>query len=76
MVWIIEKAAESGELSFRSEKDGGERETAFHQGRQFVGQQVQKLIGLPVGIIAKIRETENAGTDTFTRADSFDRAGS
>jgi hypothetical protein len=74
MEWIIIHAAQYGELSFRSDDAGGERETAFAQGRWFVGQQVQKLIGLDARLVAKLRSDENAGPDRAN--DKHDRSGS
>jgi len=62
--WIIVHACQYGELSFRSEGDGGALETAFAQGRWFAGQQLQKLIGLDNRLIAILRDKENAGTNT------------
>jgi hypothetical protein len=61
MEWIIVHACQYGELSYRSEKDGGTHETAFAQGRWFAGQQIQKLIGLNARLIAMLRDEENAG---------------
>lgn len=53
--WIVETAAGTYELSYRSESDGGERETAFAEGRRFVGMQIVKLAAMSPDIIAKLR---------------------
>jgi hypothetical protein len=53
--WIIKNAAASNELSFRSDQDGGERETAFAEGRKFVGMQILKMINLPPKLVAEMR---------------------
>lgn len=52
--WIVNTAAGTYELSFRSDADGGERETAFAEGRRFVGLQVVKLVNMSPGIVAKL----------------------
>lgn len=64
--WIIIHAGQYGEISYRSDKDGGDRETAFAEGRRFVAQQMQKLIGLDASLIAKLREQENAANHPHT----------
>lgn len=53
--WIIENAAETYEQSFRSDRDGGERDTSFALGRQYVGQQVVKMINMPGNILDEMR---------------------
>lgn len=55
MDWIVRQAAGTYELSFRSDADGGERETAFAEGRRFVGLQIVKLVNLPPELREKIR---------------------
>lgn len=42
--WIINHACETYGLSFRPEEAGGERATAFAEGRRFVGLQLVKLL--------------------------------
>jgi hypothetical protein len=59
--WIIFQASGVGDEPFRSDADGGERETSYALGRQFVGRQIQKLLGLRGGAIAQLRKDENAG---------------
>ena len=44
--WIVEHAACKDELSFRPVDDGG-RNTAFGEGRRFVGLQIVKLLRMP-----------------------------
>lgn len=55
--WIIEQAAETYGEPFRSDTDGGERETSFALGRAFVGRQVVKLVKMSPAIIAGLRNT-------------------
>lgn len=54
--WLIVHAAGTYELSFRSEREGGERETAFAEGRRFVGLQVVKMINMPPAMVAQLRK--------------------
>lgn len=77
-MWIIVHGSQYGELSFRS---GDPQETAFAQGRWFVGQQIQKLIGLDHRLVALLRKEGNAGHGTaqapyITDPDKHDRSGS
>lgn len=55
--WIINNCAGTYDLSFRSDSDGGDRETAFAEGRRFVGMQVVKMVNLAPAIVAKLRES-------------------
>lgn len=52
--WIIDGAAQFREQPFRSEADGGERETAFALGRQQVGREIMKALTLPDELLGKI----------------------
>ena len=54
--WLIMIAAGTYDLSFRSDADGGERETAFAEGRRFVGLHVVKMIKMPPDLVAKLRK--------------------
>ena len=54
--WFISKAAMTYDLSFRSDADGGDRETAFAEGRRFVGLQAVKLLNMPAGVLANLRK--------------------
>lgn len=56
--WIINSAAGYYEISFRSDDDGGDRETAFAEGRRFVGQQIVKFVNLPAKALAQLRKTD------------------
>ncbi len=56
--WIVRSGAGAYELSFRSDADGGERETAFAEGRRFVGLQIVKLLSMNGSMIAKLREKD------------------
>lgn len=42
--WLINNGADTYGLSFRPEESGGERATAFAEGKRFVGLQVVKLL--------------------------------
>lgn len=55
--WIIENASETYGESFRSDADGGERDTSFALGRAFVGRQVVKLVKMSPALIAELRKT-------------------
>jgi len=52
--WVI-ASADTYELSFRSDADGGERETAFAEGKRHVGMQLVKMINMPPVVVAKLR---------------------
>jgi len=54
MDWIIEAASARWDVPFYSDKDGGDRETAFACGRIFVGQQIIKLVNMPAGLVAQM----------------------
>lgn len=56
--WFINDAAGTYELSFRSDRDGGERETAFAEGRRFVGLQAVKMLKMTGTMIAKLRSKD------------------
>lgn len=43
MDWIITKAANLYDMSYRDDAEGGARAEAFHEGRRFVGNQILKL---------------------------------
>ena len=53
--WIINTAAETYELSFRSDDAGGDRESAFAEGKRHVGMQIVKMINMPPALAAKLR---------------------
>lgn len=54
--WIITTCAGTYELSFRSDADGGERETAFAEGRRFAGMQIVKLVNMAPALLSKLRK--------------------
>lgn len=54
--WIIETVCETYGLSFRSDGEGGDRETAFAEGKRHVGLQLVKLINMPPQIAAQMRD--------------------
>lgn len=43
MDWIITKASNLYDMSYRPDGKGGARATEFHEGRRFVGNQIVKL---------------------------------
>jgi len=43
MDWIITKAANLYDMSYRPDGAGGARATDFHEGRRFVGNQIVKM---------------------------------
>lgn len=53
--WIINNCAGTYELSFRSDQDGGDRETAFAEGRRFVGMQVVKMVNMAPAVLQQLR---------------------
>ena len=52
--WIVTMSG-AYDLSYRSDVDGGDRETAFAEGKRFVGLQVVKLINMPGVAMEKLR---------------------
>lgn len=55
--WIINTACGTYELSYRSDQDGGDRETAFAEGRRFVGMQVVKLVNMAPAVLQQLRKS-------------------
>lgn len=59
--WIITKASNLYDMSFRLPEDGGESATNFHEGRRFVGSQIVKMLTKEVlKAVAKEREATEA----------------
>lgn len=56
--WIIQQAAGTYEPSFRSDFDGGDRETAFAEGRRFVGLQLVKMLAMTGALVAALRSKD------------------
>lgn len=56
--WIIHRAAETYDEPFRSNADGGDRDTAFALGKRFVGSQIVKLINMPPKVAAQLRSKD------------------
>lgn len=54
--WVIHTAAATYDMPYRTDADGGERETSFALGRVFVGQQIVKLINMPPKLVAALRD--------------------
>ena len=61
--WIVNHSCLTYDLSFRSDADGGDRDTAFAEGRRFAGMQIVKLINMPTSFIAQMRKTDAAKKD-------------
>jgi hypothetical protein len=59
--WIIHQAAATYDLSFRPGTDG-ERETAFAEGRRFVGLTIVKLINTPAEQLLRKKSNARPGT--------------
>ena len=51
--WIIEKACGTYDFAFRPGGAEGERDTGIALGRQFVGQQIVKLVNIKIGMLKK-----------------------
>ena len=54
--WLLHAVCEVDDEQFRSDEDGGERETAYALGKRSVGRQVQKLIHMSPAVVAQMRE--------------------
>ncbi len=54
--WIIEDCASTYDEPYRSDADGGDRDTAYACGRRFVGLQIVKLVTLPGAVIDNLRK--------------------
>lgn len=52
MQWIEYVACDVEGMSYFDQSDGGERATAFHEGRRFVGNQIRKMSN-PITLAAK-----------------------
>ena len=53
ITWIIEAAADLYGMSYRPGGQDGERDTAFAEGRRFVGNQIVKLTKISLAKIAR-----------------------
>lgn len=49
LAWVIERAAATYEMTYRPGGPDGDRDTAFAEGRRFVGNQVVKMVKLKIG---------------------------
>jgi hypothetical protein len=56
--WIIQRAAAVNEEPYRSDEDGGERETSFALGRAFVGRQIMKFVEMPAALVNEMRKQD------------------
>lgn len=59
--WLIWKAAGAYDETYYPTEQGGERDSAFAQGRRFVGLQVVKLVNMPGAAMETLR---NGGRTT------------
>ena len=53
---ILHKIAQVDDQSFRSDDHGGVQDTAFAEGKRFVGLQVRKIINVPLDILTGERK--------------------
>lgn len=51
--WIITQAATTYDSTYRNDVDGGDRATAFAEGRRFVGLQIVKLLNIDTNKLQK-----------------------
>ena len=56
--WIIEAAAGTYDVSYRPDVHGGDRDTAFHEGRRFVGLTLVKLVNMDGRVLDAKRKTD------------------
>lgn len=56
LAWIINKCAKTYDLPYQPGGQDGDRDTAFAAGKQFVGQQIVKLINYEASLLHKIEE--------------------
>lgn len=56
--WIIRCAAGTYEPSYRSDADGGDRETAYAEGRRFIGLSLIKLVNMPEAAKSALRKAD------------------
>jgi len=54
--WIIESACDFRSEPFRSDSDGGERETTFHLGRHYVARRIFALLTIPETAVSELRK--------------------
>lgn len=60
IAWII-KAADTYDVSFRSDADGGDRDTAFAEGKRFVGLSIVKLVNMSGAALEALRRGKPNG---------------
>lgn len=53
LAWIVNVAAARDEMSYRPGAEDGRRDTDFAEGRRFVGNQVVKLLRLPLASLPR-----------------------
>lgn len=53
LAWIIEQAAGTYDLSYRPGAQEGDRDTAFAEGKRFVGSQIVKMLKVSVAAIRR-----------------------
>lgn len=57
--WIMDGACGFRDEPFRSDKDGGQRDTDFHLGRHFVARQITYLLTMPSNLMEQLRKKTN-----------------
>ncbi len=58
MDWLVTQACGTYEQSFRSDGEGGDRETTFAEGRRFVGLQLVKLANMDERVLTAMDKAE------------------
>jgi len=56
LAWIIHTAARTYDLTYHPGGSEGDRDTAFAAGKQFVGQQVVKLVNYDASLLNQLKE--------------------
>lgn len=59
LTWIVNEAAGTYDLSYRP-GEGGDRETAFAEGRRFVGSQIVKMLKISVAALRRRAQSDDA----------------
>lgn len=54
--WIVHEAAATYDFAYRPGAGEGDRDTCIALGRQFVGQQIVKLLNIKIGLITTRKE--------------------
>lgn len=57
--WIISELCRTYDVSFRPDDAGGDRDTAFAEGRRFVGLQIRRVITRPADELTGKRKVDH-----------------